>query len=166
MSACVRRALRARLPLRSPGAGHACRIGNMKDGGRRRFGFTRALLLLEVERRCALGRCAQTRRVALTKAEAHRYVGFTCERCARWNEDRLTERDVPEWWNELRADAVDVSRTTPPPVSVDEAWAREWRDGLRLDGDGSGAIEERLNAAWRRAVHGDAEAGEMTDGDA
>ena len=150
----------------SPGGGRACRIDGMKDGRQGRFGFTRALLLLEVERRCALGGCAQSRRVALTKAEARGYVGFTCERCASWNEDRLAERDVPEWWDELRADMVDRSHNMPPPVSVDEAWSRTWRGELRLnDDDEPGATESRLNAAWRRAVHGDEEAGEMTDAD-
>jgi hypothetical protein len=38
----------------------------------------------------------------LTKAEARAYAGFECSRCERWNEDALAERDIPEWWEELR----------------------------------------------------------------
>lgn len=61
----------------------------------------REVLLVEIERRCRVGGCAAKNRVGLTKAEAYVYQGFECERCERWNEDYLSERDVPEWWEEL-----------------------------------------------------------------
>jgi hypothetical protein len=62
----------------------------------------REVLLVEIERRCAVdSECNARTRIGLTKEEARAYCGFTCERCERWNEDILTERDVPEWWEEL-----------------------------------------------------------------
>lgn len=61
----------------------------------------REVLLVEIERRCADPRCGAKTRAGLTKEEARLYCGFKCERCERWNDDVLTERDVPEWWEEL-----------------------------------------------------------------
>lgn len=62
----------------------------------------REVLLVEIERRCAVDAdCNARARIGLTKEEARAYCGFTCERCERWNEDFLSERDVPEWWEEL-----------------------------------------------------------------
>jgi hypothetical protein len=62
----------------------------------------REVLLVEIERRCALdAECKARNRIGLTKQEAGAYCGFTCERCERWNDDALSERDVPEWWEEL-----------------------------------------------------------------
>ena len=61
----------------------------------------RELLLVEIERRCRLPECNAKARIGLTKDEARSYSGFECERCQEWNVDGLTERDVPEWWEEL-----------------------------------------------------------------
>jgi hypothetical protein len=73
--------------------------------------IARELLLVEIERRCRLdAHCNARTRVGLTKAEAREYCGFTCERCERWNEDVLTERDVPEWWEELTLTGLDGLR--------------------------------------------------------
>ena len=72
--------------------------------GRRRrrpgFEFPRELLLVEVARRCR--GCGGPARLGLTKAEARAYQGFECEHCESWNDDALTEQDIPEWWEELR----------------------------------------------------------------
>ena len=65
-----------------------------------RIGTTRELLLVEIERRCA--ECNARVRPGLTKEEASSYRGFECERCERWNDDDLSERDIPEWWEELK----------------------------------------------------------------
>jgi hypothetical protein len=73
--------------------------------------IARELLLVEIERRCGLDAdCNARTRIGLTKAEAREYCGFTCERCERWNEDVLTERDVPEWWEELTVTGLDGLR--------------------------------------------------------
>jgi hypothetical protein len=61
----------------------------------------RELLLVEVERWCGDHTCNARTRLSLTKAEARVYTGFECSRCERWNDDSLTERDIPEWWEEL-----------------------------------------------------------------
>ena len=61
----------------------------------------RQVLLVEVERRCSRADCNAKTRVGLTKEEARAYSGFECERCQQWNDDQLTERDVPDWWEEL-----------------------------------------------------------------
>jgi hypothetical protein len=61
----------------------------------------REVLLIEIERRCRAPECNARVRVGLTKAEARLYCGFDCERCARHWDDLLSERDVPDWWEEL-----------------------------------------------------------------
>jgi hypothetical protein len=61
----------------------------------------RELLLVEIERRCHDAACNARTRIGLTKEEAHAYNGFKCERCERHWDNLLTERDVPEWWEEL-----------------------------------------------------------------
>ena len=73
----------------------------------------RELLLVEVERWCGDHACNARTRLPLTKAEARDYTGFECSRCERWNEDALTERDIPEWWEELRVASLEGLR--PPP---------------------------------------------------
>ena len=67
----------------------------------KRFVFPREVLLVEVERRCGEPVCGARVRLPLTKAQARAYTGFECERCGRWYADALSERDVPEWWEEL-----------------------------------------------------------------
>lgn len=76
----------------------------------------REILLIEIERRCADAQCNTKARVGLTKEEARAYNGFECERCKRWNDDVLTERDVPDWWEDLMVTglhALRPSRTDP-----------------------------------------------------
>ncbi len=63
----------------------------------------RTVLLIEVERHCTQPNCLHLNRIGLTKTEARIYAGFVCERCERHNPDALTERDIPEWWKEIRA---------------------------------------------------------------
>lgn len=80
----------------------------------------REVLLVEIERRCHVdSECNARTRVGLTKEEARAYCGFTCERCERWNEDVLTERDVPEWWEELAVTGLSALRE-PRPLMPDE----------------------------------------------
>jgi hypothetical protein len=110
----------------------------------KRIMFPREVLLVEVERRCAGEACGARARVALTKEEARSYAGFECGRCGRWNRDALGERDIPEWWEELKITALDGLRPvgaagggpedeeTPDAVwRLSEAWGR-----LRAAGDG------------------------------
>jgi hypothetical protein len=61
----------------------------------------RDVLLVEIERRCSFTDCDGRVPVALTKAEANAYLGFECHHCTRWNDDRLTPKDIPDWWDEL-----------------------------------------------------------------
>lgn len=73
----------------------------MKRAPRRRLIIPRDVLLVEIERRCQLPDCQGKTRIGLTKEEARAYQGFECERCKGWNQDSLTERDIPDWWEEL-----------------------------------------------------------------
>ena len=68
---------------------------------RSRIIIPRGVLLVEIERRCQDAQCNAKTRVGLTKDEARVYCGFECERCGQFWDDALTERDVPEWWEEL-----------------------------------------------------------------
>lgn len=61
----------------------------------------REVLLVEVDRRCSFADCDSRQGIGLTKAEAAEYRGFECEHCKRWNDDKLTQRDIPDWWNEV-----------------------------------------------------------------
>jgi hypothetical protein len=45
--------------------------------------------------------CNARTRIGLTKAEARDYTGFECEGCKGWNQDSLSERDVPDWWEQI-----------------------------------------------------------------
>lgn len=71
------------------------------QGTRRRIELPRETLLVEIERRCGDPSCKARMRTGLTKEEARLYRGFECERCGRWTDDELVERDIPEWWEEL-----------------------------------------------------------------
>ena len=73
----------------------------MKVAQRRKLVIPRRVLLVEIERRCQLPDCNAKVRIGLTKMDARAYSGFECERCKGWNQDSLTERDVPDWWEEL-----------------------------------------------------------------
>lgn len=93
----------------------------------------RELLLVEVERWCGDHACNARTRLSLTKAEARVYTGFECSRCERWNEDALTERDIPEWWEGLKVASL---------------------EGLRpargADGPGDpGEVVARMSDAWK-----------------
>ena len=102
------------------------------------FDPPRELLLTEIARRCR--GCDSPARLGLTKEEARDYRGFECERCELWNDDDLTERDIPEWWEELRVTGLDAIR------------AREVADVE--EGDEPEAVA-RLSDAWRGESHAD-----------
>jgi hypothetical protein len=91
------------------------------------------LLLVEVERWCGDHACNARTRLPLTKAEARDYTGFECSRCERWNEDALTERDIPEWWEELKVASLEGLR---PPRGADAA-------------DDPGEVVTRMSDAWK-----------------
>lgn len=81
----------------------------------------RQVLLVEIERRCAVdNECNARARIGLTKEEARAYCGFTCERCERWNEDVLVETDVPEWWEELAVTGLAALRAPRRLEAEDE----------------------------------------------
>jgi len=98
----------------------------------KRIVFPREVLLVEVERWCGDHLCNARTRLALTKAEARAYTGFECERCERWNEDALSERDIPEWWEELKVTSLEGLRpvaeggaageTGGPVARLSDAW--------------------------------------------
>ncbi|MEP6921377.1 MAG: hypothetical protein ABI967_09655 [bacterium] len=62
----------------------------------------RAVLLVEIDRRCLFPDCIARTAIALTRDEAGQYRGFECEECKRWNDDKLAESEVPHSWSELR----------------------------------------------------------------
>jgi hypothetical protein len=99
------------------------------------FEFPRELLLVEVARRCRA--CGETARLGLTKAEARAYQGFECEHCEEWNDDGLSEPDIPDWWEELRVTGLDA----PPPAPRAES-----------AGGGEAEVVGRLSDEWRRAA--------------
>ena len=80
----------------------------------------RELLLVEVERWCGDHACNARTRLSLTKEEARQYTGFECSRCERWNEDTLTERDIPEWWEELKVGSLEGLRPPPGAGAADD----------------------------------------------
>jgi len=109
---------------------------------RQQLVFPREVLLVEIERHCA--DCNARMRTGLTKAEARLYHGYECERCERWNEDTLTERDIPDWWEELTVTGLEMlraaetspeSETSGVVVRLSEAWRRKRLDaGQKPDG--------------------------------
>ena len=101
---------------------------------RKRITFPRAVLLVEIERRCDDALCGARSRMGLTKEEARAYTGFKCERCERWNPDALSERDIPEWWEELKVTSLDGVRPVARPCVQEE--------------DASGVVA-RMSDAWR-----------------
>jgi hypothetical protein len=80
----------------------------------------REVLLIEIERRCRAPECHRRVRVGLTKEEARLYCGFACERCARHWDDFLSERDVPDWWEELAVTGLASLREKPGTNERDE----------------------------------------------
>jgi hypothetical protein len=109
---------------------------------RQQIVFPREVLLVEIERRCADEHCNTKNRIGLTRAEARAYHGFECARCERWHDDTLTERDVPDWWEELMVTSLASLR---PPTAHAGGRADE------PDADGAGEVVARLSAAWREA---------------
>ena len=109
---------------------------------RRRVVVPRELLLVEVERYCPDPQCRARNGVGLTKEEARTYDAFTCARCEQKWDDALTERDIPEWWEELRITSLDAQRAPArdtgaeelaegPVARLSDAWraSREASDG-------------------------------------
>ncbi|MBC7929683.1 MAG: hypothetical protein H7Z38_03855 [Rubrivivax sp.] len=99
---------------------------------RSRLVFPREVLLLEVERWHSEPSCGGRTRIALTKEEARSYTGYECARCERWQPDALAERDIPEWWEELKVTSLDGVRE----LSTD-------------DGVETGEVVARLSEAWK-----------------
>ena len=62
------------------------------------FHFPRTTLLFEIERRCAFPDCDARNQIGLTKQEAIEYRGFDCFQCERWNEDRVSQLELPDSW--------------------------------------------------------------------
>ena len=93
----------------------------------------REVLLVEVERWCGDHACNARTRLSLTKEEARRYTGFECSRCERWNEDALTERDIPEWWEELKVASLEGLRPPPGAAAVEDP----------------GEVVARMSDAWK-----------------
>ena len=102
---------------------------------RPRIVFPREVLLVEIERHCADENCNARTRIGLTKAEARLYDGFECERCELWQADGLTERDIPDWWEELTITGLDTLGRTHKSIATDAA------------GEGEGVVA-RLSEAW------------------
>jgi hypothetical protein len=101
----------------------------------KRIVIPREVLLVEVERWCGDHVCNARTRLSLTKAEARVYTGFECPRCERWNDDALAERDIPEWWEELKVTSLEGLR----PVA-----------SARADGeDEPGEVVARMSDAWK-----------------
>jgi hypothetical protein len=73
-----------------------------KDMTRERseFSFPRDVLVIEIDRRCNGEECRARNQISLTKAEAIEYRGFNCSVCETWNDDRLTQSEMPDSWNE------------------------------------------------------------------
>ena len=115
--------------------------------GRKSIIIPREVLLVEIERRCFDPLCNAKTRVGITKEEARLYRGFECERCERWNDDVLTERDVPEWWEEL--------------IITDLHTVREQRR-CRQDVDEPGEVISRMSDSYRRGKDYDEAGGDDT----
>ena len=67
---------------------------------RTNFHFPREVLVIEIDRRCGTDECRARNQISLTKTEAIEYRGFNCSECERWNDDRLSQSEMPESWHE------------------------------------------------------------------
>lgn len=112
-------------------------MGEGSNKVRRRIVTPREVLLVEVERYCGDINCHALTRTGLTKEDARSYAGFKCERCERWNDDDLTERDIPEWWEELKITSLEGVR----PAATGE--------GTGAAEDEPGEVVARMSEAWR-----------------
>jgi len=108
---------------------------------RQRIVFPREVLLVEIERHCADTHCNARTRIGLTKEEARLYDGFECDVCERRNEDGLTERDIPDWWEELTITGLETLRARKPPAHAPET--------NEAGGTDDGVVA-RLSEAWQR----------------
>jgi hypothetical protein len=81
--------------------------------------IAREVLLVEIERRCRDPLCAQKTRIGLTKQEARAYCSFECEQCGKRFDDVLSERDVPEWWEELTITGLHALRENQTGTSAE-----------------------------------------------
>lgn len=108
---------------------------------RRRVVVPRELLLVEVERYCPGAGCGARNAVGLTKEEARAYTSFRCERCEREWPDALDERDIPEWWEELRVTSLAGLRP--------RAGAESGGGAGEAGADEAEGPVSRLSAAWR-----------------
>lgn len=97
--------------------------------------FPRKLLLVEIDRRCGHADCGAKVRIGLTLEDARAFTGFDCERCERWTDGILTERDVPEWWDELVLTAGRVAANADRECETAE----------------SASVIDRLSESFRRA---------------
>jgi hypothetical protein len=111
----------------------------------KRIVFPRTVLLVEIERRCSDPACNARVRVGLTKDEARAYTGFVCERCDQWTEDLLDERDIPDWWEELKLTSLEALR----PLPASESEELEASDTV-----------ERMSKAWRQIEEDGGEGGD------
>ncbi|HKQ99512.1 MAG TPA: hypothetical protein VJT09_02495 [Pyrinomonadaceae bacterium] len=102
---------------------------------RKNIVIPREVLLVEIERRCRDEKCNGRTRVGLTKEEARLYCGFECEHCGEKWEDALTERDVPEWWEELTITGL-----------------YSLRESRRGGADNSSEVVERMSDNYRREL--------------
>jgi hypothetical protein len=113
----------------------------MKEKSRSRIVIPRGVLLVEIERRCEDRECNARTRIGLTKDEARDYCGFECERCGQSWDDVLTERDVPEWWEELAITDLYAVRENAPhggeePGEVVKRMSENYRRTLAEPADG------------------------------
>ncbi len=112
----------------------------------KRIIFPREVLLVEVERRCGFPACGARARLSLTKQEARAYAGFDCALCGRHRHDALSERDIPEWWEELNVASLEGLRPALEDLGADaeaaEVVARMSEAWRRLDGEREVAPED------------------------
>jgi len=67
---------------------------------KKEFYFPRDVLVLEINRRCTADQCRAVNQISLTRTEAIEYRGFNCSACERWNDDRLSQSEMPASWQE------------------------------------------------------------------
>ncbi len=67
---------------------------------KQRFHFPRTTLLIEIDRRCKFPDCQTRNQISLTKQEAIEYRGFECFQCKRRNEDRVSQSELPDSWQQ------------------------------------------------------------------
>ena len=106
------------------------------------FQIKRRTLLVEIERRCPS--CNERVRVGLTKAEAREYHGFTCARCENFSHDQLSERDVPEWWEDLMIRSLDEATRHHSPEDTNR---------VHVSNEAGETSVERLSSAYRQINH-------------